>query len=71
MAKTDTLEVPLTKGQETASGIAKDTTILSKLVCKEIDEAEEALCRKSIQFGIADKCVDRLWDVVLSQEAHI
>lgn len=48
-----------------------DNVILSKFVCRETDEMEQNLQRTRIMFGIADKGVDRLTDIVISQQAHI
>ena len=48
-----------------------DNIILSKFVCRESDEMEHALHRMQVMYGIADKGVDRLTDMVISQQAHI
>lgn len=40
--------------------------ILTRLRSKEVSDLEQALHRKSIQFGIADRAVDRLHDLVIS-----
>ena len=45
--------------------------ILTRLRAKEVSDLEQALHRKTIQFGIADKAVDRLHDLVISQQSHI
>ena len=44
-----------------------DNIILSKFVCRESDEMEHALHRMQVMYGIANKGVDRLTDVVISQ----
>ena len=44
-----------------------DNMILSKFVCRETDEMEQALLQSKIMAGIAANGVDRLTDVVISQ----
>ena len=47
--------------------VQNDNIILSKFVCLEADEMEHELQHIKIMYGIADKGVDRLTDIVISQ----
>lgn len=52
----------------------KPDFILSKVICMEEQEKQaekEQINRLKLHFGIVDKAVDRMIDLVLSQQEHI